>query len=63
MKASYGNSTNMFVVSIYFLLKKNTGIEEDTFFRNLTDICASLGEGPTWGSWLSGQKADFLFFD
>lgn len=56
MKASYGNDTNMFVVSIYFILKKNTGIEEDTFFRILTDICASLREGSTWESWLSGQK-------
>jgi hypothetical protein len=46
----------MFVVSIYFLLKKNRGIEEDIFFRILTDICAPLGKGPTWESWLSGQN-------
>lgn len=39
----------MFVVSLYFLLKKNTGIEEDTFIRLLTDICASLGEGAHLG--------------
>lgn len=56
MKASCGNGTNMFVVSIYFPLKKNTGIEKDTFFRDLTDICAPLRAGPTWECWLSGLK-------
>lgn len=56
MKAWYGNDTNMFVVSIYFPLKKNAGIEEDTFFRILTDTCAFPREGPTWESWLTGVK-------
>lgn len=65
MKAWDGNDTNMFVVSIYFLLKKKkrtSGIEEDPFFRILTDTCALLGENPTWDSWLSGHKKSCLFF-
>lgn len=57
MKASYGNDTNMFVVSLYFLLKKNTGNWRDTFFQNLDrHMCLSLERGPTWECWLSGHK-------
>lgn len=63
MKAWDGNDTNMFVVSIYFLLikKRTSGIEEDPFFRILTDTCALLGENPTWDSWLSDHKKAVFF--
>lgn len=65
MKAWDGNDTKMFVVSIYFLLKKKkrpSGIQEDPSFRILTDTCALLGENPTWDSWLSGHKKAVFFF-
>lgn len=44
--------------------KKNTpGIEENPFFRILTDTCALLlGEHPTWDSWLSPHKKLSFFF-
>lgn len=61
MKASDENDTNMFVVSIYFILKKNTEIEGDTFFRMLIDICASSERGPPGNLGCLVQKTVFLF--